>query len=134
MIIRYATKEDTLHIIRSIQNKRMDYNTCEDVKHDIELGRLIIAVENNKILGSVAVVYKAHRGYHAIMRLCVYNKKNKGKGIASALIDFVISLNLGVYGVTPWSDNAAIIHILVKRGFVYQYTFKENYNFYKKSC
>lgn len=133
MEIRYATKNDQLSIVRALQNKHMDYNTTADAKKDIAAGRLIVAVENGKILGSVAVVYKAHRGYYAIMRMCVYSKKSKGKGVASALIDFVIALDLGEYGATPWNDNPAMIHIFVKRGFVYQYTFKKNYDFYKKN-
>ena len=134
MEIRYATTADQLSIIRAIQNKGMDYNTTADVKKDIALGRLLIAVENGKILGSVAVVYKAHRGYYAIMRMCVYSKASKGKGVASALVDFVLALDLGEYGATPWGENGAMVHILVKRGFVFQYTFNENYNFYKKSA
>ena len=134
MEIRYATTADQLSIIRAIQNKGMDYNTTADVKKDIALGRLLIAVENGKILGSVAVVYKAHRGYYAIMRMCVYSKASKGKGVASALVDFVLALDLGEYGATPWGENGAMVHILVKRGFVFQSTFNENYNFYKKSA
>ena len=134
MIIRFATTADTIHIIRAIQNKHMDYNTPADVKADIAAHRLLVAVDGEKILGSVAVVYKAHRGYFAIMRGCVYSKASLGKGVMGALIDSVLALNLGDYGVTPWSDNPAMIHILEKRGFVYQYTFKENYNFYKKSA
>lgn len=134
MMIRYATNADTIHIVRAIQNKGMDYNTTSDVKNDVAAGRLIVAVEDGKILGSVAIVYKAHRGYYAIMRMCVYSKKSKGKGVASALIDFVLALELGDYGATPWNDNPAMIHIFVKRGFGYQYTFKKNYDFYKKNA
>lgn len=134
MTIRYALPSDTLHIIRAIQNKKMDYNTTQDVKVDVAAHRLVVAVEGDKILGSVAIVYKPHRGYFAIMRMCVYSKASKSKGVASALIDFVLALELGEYGATPWSDNPAMIHILVKRGFVYQYTFNENYNFYKKKA
>ena len=134
MEIRLATNNDTIHIIRAIQNKHMDYNTTAGVKNDIALARLYVAVDGDKILGSIAVVYKAHRGYYAIMRCCVYSKKSKGKGVASALIDFVLALNLGDYGVTPWNDNPVMCHIVEKRGFVYQYTFNTNYNFYKKSA
>lgn len=131
MEIRYATNADTIHIIRAIQNKKMDYNTTNDVKEDISNNRLLIATENGKVLASMAIVYKPHRGYHALMRMCVYSKKSKGKGIAGKLVDYALSLNLGVYGGTPWADNPAMCHILEKRGFKYQYTFKENYKFYK---
>ena len=134
MIIRYATSADTIRIIRAIQNKRMDYNTPTDVREDISAGRLIVAEENGKLLGSVAIVYKPHRGYWAIMRLCVYNKKSTGKGVASALIDFILSLALGTYGATPWNTNLAMIHIFQKRGFQFQYTFQKYYDFYKKNA
>ena len=134
MTIRYATFNDTIRIIRAIQNKHFNYNTPLNVHEDISAGRLIVAEENGKLLGSVAIVYKPHRGYYAIMRLCVYSKQNAGKGIASALIDFILGLALGTYGATPWNDNPAMCHIFEKRGFIYQYTFKEKYRFYKKGA
>lgn len=134
MTIRKATDEDLLYIIEEIKNKAMDYNTAEDVKNDIANNRLFVAVENNVILGSVAVVYKAHRGYYAIMRMCVYHTEYRGKGIATALIQYIISLDLGVYGATPWNDNPAMIHIFIKFGFTYQYTFNKKYEFYKKNA
>lgn len=134
MTVRFATPADTIRIIRAIQNKRMDYNTPQDVREDVNAGRLIVAEENGKLLGSVAIVYKAHRGYYAIMRMCVYAKTSTGKGVASALVDYVLALGLGTYGATPWNDNPAMIHIFVKRGFEYQYTFKKNYDFYKKNA
>lgn len=132
MTIRRATEKDTIRIIRAIQNKRMDYNTPINVREDVENDVLFVAEENGKLLGSMVVFYKPHRGYYAITRGCVYSKKSRGKGVASALVDYILSLNLGVYGATPWNDNPIMCHILEKRGFVYQYTFKENYNFYKK--
>lgn len=132
MTIRKATEKDTIRIIRAIQNKHMDYNTPADVREDVKNGVLFVAEENGKLLGSMVVFYKSNRGYYAITRGCVYSKKSRGKGIASALVDYILSLDLGVYGATPWDDNPAMCHIFEKRGFVYQYTFKENYKFYKK--
>ena len=134
MIVRKATEKDTIRIIRAIQNKRMDYNTPADVREDVKNGVLFVAEENGKLLGSMVVFYKPHRGYYAITRGCVYSKKSRGKGVASALVDYILSLDLGVYGATPWNDNPAMCHIFEKRGFVYQYTFKENYKFYKKNA
>ena len=134
MTVRKATEKDTIRIIRAIQNKRMDYNTPADVREDVKNGVLFVAEENGKLLGSMVVFYKPHRGYYAITRGCVYSKKSRGKGVASALVDYILSLDLGVYGATPWNDNPAMCHIFEKRGFVYQYTFKENYKFYKKSA
>ena len=134
MIVRKASEKDTIRIIRAIQNKRMDYNTPADVREDVKNGVLFVAEENGKLLGSMVVFYKPHRGYYAITRGCVYSKKSRGKGVASALVDYILSLDLGVYGATPWNDNPAMCHIFEKRGFVYQYTFKKNYRFYKKSA
>ena len=134
MIIRQATEKDTIRIIRAIQNKHMDYNTPADVREDVNAQHLIIAEENGKLLGSVAVFYKPHRGYYAITRVCVYSKKSHGKGVASALIQYVLSLGLGEYGATPWNDNPAMCHIFEKYGFKYQYTFNTFYRFYKKSA
>ena len=111
MTIRQATEKDTIRIIRAIQNKRMDYNTPADVREDVAAGRLFV-----------------------VTRVCVYSKKSRGKGVASALVDYVLSLGLGEYGATPWNDNPAMCHIFEKRGFEYQYTFKTFYRFYKKSA
>lgn len=133
MTIRFAEQADAIHIIRAIQNKHMDYNTTADVKNDIALGRLLVAVDGGKRLGSLAIVYKPHRGYYALMRGCVYSKQSRGKGVMTALIKYAISLNLGDLGGTPWNTNPAIIHIFQKCGFQYQYTFNKFYDFYKKS-
>ena len=131
MIIRYADIHDFSFIASTIERKGMDYNTVDDVREDINAGRLIVAVEDGKIIGSVAIVYKAHRGYTAIMRMCVYAE---GRGVASALIDYILSLGLGNLGATPWDDNPVMCHIFEKRGFVYRYTFKKNYKFYEKNA
>ena len=132
MTIRFATNADTIRIIRAIQNKHMDYNTPADVREDVKNGYLLVAEENGKLLGSVAVFYKPHRQYHAITRMCVYSKKSQGKGVASALIDSVLALGFDTLGATPWDENPCMCHILEKRGFVYQYTFNTHYKFYKK--
>lgn len=134
MTIRQATENDTIRIIRAIQNKHMDYNTPTDVREDVKNGYLFVAEENGKLLGSMAVFYKSHRKYYAITRCCVYSKKSRGKGVASALVDYILSLNLGTYGATPWDNNPTMCHIFEKRGFEYQYTFKKNYKFYKKNA
>lgn len=134
MVVRFAEKKDTVRIIRAIQNKKMDYNTTENVKIDIELGRLVVIEENGKLLGSCAIVEETEYEYTAIKRVCVYSKKSCGKGIASQLISFVVGLELGTLGATPWNDNPAMIHVFEKFGFVYQYTFMEHYCFYKKEA
>lgn len=65
---------------------------------------------------------------------CVYSKKSQGKGVASALINYICSLGLGALGAIPWNDNPAMCHVFEKFGFEYQYTFNTFYKFYKKSA
>lgn len=132
MIIRFATEKDKLSAIRSLQKNQTNYNTVAQLKEDISLNRLIVAENNGKLLAKCALVEETSYNYMAIKRLCVFSKKSKGKGIASALIKYVISLNLGVLGATPWKDNEATRHILEKNGFEFQYTFLDNYCFYKR--
>lgn len=131
MIIRYADIHDFAYIACRVREKGMEYNTVDDVRNDIEAGRLIVAVEDGKIIGSVAILYKAHRGYTAIVRMCVFAE---GQGVASALVRYIDGLGLGNLGATPWDDNPVMCHIFEKAGFVYRYTFKKNYKFYEKKA
>ena len=133
MIIRFATPSDTIHIVRSLQNKKIEYNTVEQAKNDIKQNRLLIAIIDNKIVGSIAIVPEPVYSYTALKRLCVYNKKYCGKGIANQLIATAASLTPGPVGATPWVSNPATIHLFEKNGFVYQYTFLEKYQFYLKN-
>ena len=132
MEIRYATDKDLIHIIRAIQNKKLEYNTPTHIKEDIKNNRLIIAVDNNKILGQVALVPKDEFNYIGVCRVCVYSKKNMGKGIASALLEYVCNLGIENLGATPWDTNPSMCHLFEKFDFKYQYTFLEHYCFYKR--
>lgn len=134
MEIRFATLEDTLSIVRSLQNKHIDYNTPAMVKEDIKNHRLVIAIDNNKIVGQIALVYEQNYSYTSLKRLCVYNNKNKGKGIASALVQFACETVRTPLGASPWTENTACINLFKKFGFKYQYTYLENYNFYLKNA
>ena len=133
MTIRYATHADKIHIIRSLQNKKIAYNTTVQAKTDIEKGRLLVAILDDKIVGSLAIVPEPAHNYTALKRLCIYNKKYCGKGIANQLIATASALVSGPIGATPWASNPATIHLFEKNGFTYQYTFLENYKFYLKT-
>ena len=89
-------------------------------------------IENNKILGQCALVYEPNYSYYAIKRLVVYNKKNCGRGIAERFIKYLSNNTSSEIGCTPWSDNLAMKKLLLRNGFKYQYTFLENYEFFKK--
>ncbi len=132
--VRFATAADTLRVVRGLQNKGMNFNTTAQAKADILAGHLLVAEIDGRIVGSLAVVPTAH-GYTGLKRGCVYNKKNQGKGVLSAMFDFALSLGLGDYGCTPWIENTAVIHSLEKRGFHYEKTVCENYLVYvRKAC
>ena len=133
MEIRKATREDLIHVVRSLQNKGIDYNTTAQAKTDILNNRLYVVVDNNKIIGSCALVEETEYNYTAIKRVCIYNKKNCGKGIASMLIKYICELGIENLGATPW-NNQGMIRVFEKCGFTYQYTFLENYNFYLKTA
>ena len=131
MTIRFATKEDEIRIIRAIQNKHMDYNQPKHVREDIRAHRLIVAESNGKLLGACALVHEPNFDYHAIKRLCVFAKTSRGKGVATALVEWTCNyfsmLNIGA---TPWTTNPTMCHIFEKLGFEYQYTFDTYYKFY----
>ena len=132
MIIRFATENDKLSAIRSLQKNQTSYNTTAQIKEDISLKRLIVVEDNGKLLASCAIVEEKDYNYIAIKRLSVFSKKSRGKGIADAIIKYVISLNLGTLGATPWKDNEITKHLFEKNGFKFQYSFLENYCYYKR--
>lgn len=132
MIIRIATKTDYRKIACSLNNKHINYITSSHAKEDIENGRLFIIEEEEKIIAQCALVYEEQYNYYAIKRLVVYNQKNCGRGIAQKFISFFCNKNLPALGCTPWTDNIAMKKLLERNGFIYQYTFMENYQFYKK--
>ena len=133
MDIRYAGAADTIHVVRSLQNKNIAYNTTEQAKEDIAAGRLLVAEIDGRLVGSIAIVPEPNYNYTALKRLCVYNKKDHGKGIANELIKTAASLVNGPVGGTPWTTNPITTHLFEKNGFIYQYTFAEKYQFFLKN-
>ena len=134
MNIRFATKKDTLSIVRSLQNKHIEYNTPTQAKEDIKNNRLVIAEENGRIYGSCAIIKDERHHYTAIKRLCVYNKKFLRKSVGTQLVEYVCSLGLGDLGATPWADNPSGCKLFERNGFEYQYTFNEKWCFYLKKA
>lgn len=126
--VRYADNYDRVSIIRSSQTKQVDYMTTNKLLDDIAKRRLIIAVDNhkNKIVGWVALdgwTYEA-RGYFAIQRMMVPNKKYRRQGIADFMLKWIVKENPKlILGATPWVDNAAMRSILEKNGFTLRYRF-----------
>lgn len=132
MEIRKATMNDYFSICRSLQNKKINYQTPAHAKSDIQNQSMFILVDNGKILAQCSLIEEPDYFYTAIKRLCIYNKKNYGKGIADMFIKYFVSNTQTPLGCTPWEDNAAMRHLLEKNGFIYQYTFLNYYCFYKR--
>ena len=133
MTIRKSTKEDYISIIRSIQNKKLEYITPSLIKQDIALGRqYIMTNDRNQIIAICSLVYEPNYNYYAIKRLCVPNKKNCGKGYAQMMLEFMSKQSSAKIGCTPWSDNKAMIKMLTRLGFTLEYIFNEKWCFYSK--
>ena len=133
MQIRKGTPSDYIHIVRSIQNKHIEYITPQHIKEDINNERLYLLEENNKIIGSISLVYDSQYKYYAMKRLCIYNKKNCGKGYAYMLLAYLTNTQNKI-GCTPWINNEAMKHMLSKLGYKLQYIFNEKWCFYLKEA
>ena len=132
MEIRKANQNDYIHIVRSIQNKKISYITAAHIKEDIKNERQYVMVDNNKIIAILSILYDSDYQYYAMKRLCVPNKKNRGKGYAKEMITYVSQTVNGKIGCTPWTENTAVRHTLEKLGFSLQYIFEEKWCFYSR--
>lgn len=132
MEIRLATQADYKRIALALRNKGIDYITPTHAREDILQKRLYVVEDNGVVIAQCALVYETEHAYHAIKRMTIYNKQNCGRGIAQLFLSFFCGLGLPALGCTPWSDNERMKYLLRKNGFEYQYTFLENYEFFKK--
>ena len=132
MTIRQATSADLKSITCALRNKNIHYNTPAQAREDVRRNRLY-EIENNGALNAQCVlVFDTNRQEYYMKRLCVYNKKRACGGTAQMFIDFFFSLGVASLSVPHWDDNKAMIHILEKNGFEFQYRFLDNYLYYKK--
>ena len=134
MEIRRAINADYIKIVRAIQNKGIAYITPAHVREDIALGRQFVMMDQEKVIAILSLVYDADYGYFAMKRLCIPNKKNRGKGYAQMMLKVVSDQASGKVGCTPWADNGAMRHTLEKLGFSLEYIFSEKWCFYSKKC
>lgn len=134
MTIRKATTTDYLRIVRAIQNKRLDYFTPAHVASDIAANRCYVVEENGKAIASCSLVYDATYGYHAVKRLAIFRKENKGRHLTETIFAYMIE-NSGAakIGCTPWVDNAPMRHIMDKMGFTLEYIFEKSGAFIQKA-
>lgn len=132
MTIRQATAADLKSITCALRNKNIFYNTPAQAREDVRQNRLFVLENDGALVAQCALVFDTKRQEYYMKRLCVYNKKRASGGTAQMFIDFFLSLGVASLSVTPWDDNKAMIHILEKNGFEFQYRFLENYLYYKK--
>lgn len=132
MECRKATTDDYIRIVRSIQNKHISFLTPSHVKEDIALDRQYVIEEQGKIIAILSAVYDNDYHYTALKRMCVPNRKNHGKHLATILTKYVSEQIEGKVGCTPWVDNTATRHILESLGFSLEYIFNDVWCFYAK--
>jgi len=129
------TPDEMAKIERAVALKKLPYCTTAQVATDhYEYDRLYVVAEGEKILAILSLVPEKEYGYTAIKRLCVLNKKNRGKGIARFALHEIQKVVKGRIGGTPWIDNAPVRHLFETEGFILQYIFKEKWCFYAKDC
>ena len=128
-------KVDQTHykrIINAINSgAKIDYITSSQVKEDYENHFLYMLKDNakDKIMAIFSIVYDTERNFWYFKRLKILNQKNKGKGIANRIIEWVSQLPIKV-AVTPWEDNQVMCRLLEKYGFVLRYMFNNNWCYY----
>lgn len=129
-MIRKATLEDIRQLSYHLRNKGIEYFTVEQMKKDVENGSMYLLIIDGKIIGSVSLV-ETNFGWLGIKRLCIFNKKNGGKGYARQLLTYVVNSTNEEICITPWIDNAPMTRLVESIGFELEYIFNEVWCSYK---
>lgn len=127
-----ANREQYLKIVRAMFKKNIPFCTPTHIVDDFVFERLYAVIEGDKVLATISLVEEPDYGYTAVKRLCILNKKNRGKGIARFALREIQRMVKGRIGATPWEDNGAVRHILEMEGFSLQYVFEQKWCFYMK--
>ena len=134
MRAKKATKDMLINILPRVKNANIPYCTPAQVAEDCAKRRLYVLMDKDIPVAICSVVEEPNFNYTALKRLLLLNSRYAGKGCAESLIKHVCGWHRKhTLGCTPWVDNAKTRHIFEKCGFTYQYTFLENYAFYKKA-
>lgn len=128
-------KADMLaYILPIVENANIPYCTPTQVLEDCEKGRLYALVDGSTPVAICSVVDETNWGYTALKRMLLLDSNYAGKGCAVSLMKYLCGwFRHRTLGGTPWVNNPKARHIFEKCGFTYQYTFMENYAFYKKA-
>lgn len=133
MELRKASRKDLMKVCRAIGYKtNLPYIRVEDAMSDFLHDRLYVVAEGEKVFATVSLVPEPNYGYTAIKRLCILNKRNCGRGVASFAVRELLKVVKGKVGATPWTDNIAMRNILESNGFTLQYIFEERWCYYAK--
>ena len=132
MELRKATHEDYRTVWYAVRPKKIKYCTAGMITNDYLYDRLFVVREGGKVIATVSLVPETEYGYTAIKRLCILNKRNCGRGVASFAVRELQKVVRGKCGATPWSDNIAMRKLLESEGFTLQYIFDGRWCFYAK--
>lgn len=130
MIIRRAKSTD-FAAINLILKSEINYITLRHVEEDIKQKRLFVGIEDGNIIAILSLVPEIEYNYTAMKRLLVA-EDYKGHGYAQQMINYVSRQVKGKVGCTPWTDNAAMRHMLEKLDFHLEYIFNEKWCYYAK--
>ena len=131
-MIRQATQNDYIRLLRSIQNKKesKSYINREYLQSDIANHNCYIKEENGQILAMISLIFDNHYQSHYLKRLIIPNKKNRGKNISEEMIRYFQDNFQYSLSITPWENNIPMRKIIEKLGFKFQYKFLEKYMLY----
>lgn len=132
MELRKATHKDLMKIIHAIGYKDLPYITKSQENLDYNKKQLYVVADGEKVLACVSLVWESQYEYFAVKRLCILNKRNRGKGIARFALRELQKVVNGRIGATPWDDNSKMCHLLESEGFHLEYKFMEKWCFYVK--
>ena len=132
MELRKATHKDYMTVWYAVRPKKIKYCTANMITNDYLCDRLFVVREGGKVIATVSLVPETEYGYTAIKRLCILNKRNCGRGVASFAVRELQKVVRGKCGATPWSDNIAMRKLLESEGFTLQYIFDGRWCFYAK--
>lgn len=130
MLLRLATMADFNFIKSALLSLDIPYINPLHAINDIQKQQMYLLEENGKIIAQCSLIPEEEYNYMAIKRLVVYPSSNRHRGIGQIFLDHFISIGFPALGCTPWNDNAPMLHLLIKNGFKWQYTFLEKYEFF----
>lgn len=131
MEIRLANKNDISKVSLILKSYDISYITIEHFREDVKFNRQFIMTENENIIAILSLVYDNQYNYYAMKRLLVTNEY-KGKGYARIMLNYVSQKAQGKVGCTPWTNNAAMRHLLETLNFHLEYIFDNKWCYYVK--